>query len=356
MKISHTVYKKIVITFFLSVSLMTIGQPLQTYEVAAEKFDTAAVKHIYFDTKFAELHMQTGSPREISVKITLNIKANPQTAQAYLQAFNTRIARDGDAVYVKTHTPTDEEIATHDNTEDMEPRIIIEAVFPKNMHVHILSDYMKIRLNELDGPFQLDSDFSNLEIGYLNHENNILKGDYLNGKIRFLHSGKIQSDFSKLQINLAFVLHLDSDYGKYNIRRIRKLFLNGDFIKLESDRIYYINARTDNSTFHIKRIYNLNLEGDFNELIINELPLSFKMINLDGDYLNTRINNPKKVSYLFDIKMQNGIFKNKGLIFTGKKFTGSSGRQYKGYYGSNEAKAVIKIRQDYGEIYLFNPE
>jgi len=306
---------------------------------------------LYYEGDFTDLEIKTvQTPRvEIKARIEFPSKRNNKT-EVFLREFDLKIDRERDRIVIKTAYPPSQVLRVWGKSK---PKYKVTLLVPDEMPLHIQADYSEIIIDDRQAPVRIWSDFSHLKTGYI-HGNNSIHGDYLHVDAKYFQNLTIRSDFSNYNIGLNFNMLLEGDYNNLTLKRSKRVRIDGDVLNLTGDRIYGLSGDGDKQNIHIKRIYLMNYDGDFNNYIIDELPQTFRLIELKGNMASTIINNPKSTPFRFIIQLFTGELNANGLTYVIKKIKPLS-RYYEGYYGNPRAKGQIHIEQHFSTVTINNP-
>ncbi|NPA42511.1 MAG: hypothetical protein GXO27_00570 [Chlorobi bacterium] len=232
-------------------------------------------------------------------------------------------------------------------------RIQVELHVPPDADLQINTHIGSIEIQETSGNLILETELTNVAIGYARGEENLIKGDFNRFDIKFIRSARTDTDFSTFRIDLSFDLELKGDYNTFNLRRAKRVKLAGDFTSIRAGRIYTFQASGDNLNLSMDRIYYLDTKGDFQTLSVGELPPNFHYLRSRGDYGNVRIDNPLQTPYKFFIRLEHGTLQADGVEFI-KREESFAEKYYEGYYRDPHAHAEIHVDRDFGTVILNN--
>ncbi len=351
MKTANIVYKlKILLAFFALPLLSMHAQQVEKVRNYVKVFDIEPGRNtLVIDADFAHIDVRKHDEQKIVVNSILKASGPANKLEEFLEGWSVEENIEDDRIELN-FIIRQYEINLFNNVKFHHQLMIL---LPENVNMEIRGDYLKISIPELKANLKIDSDFSDLQLGYIHGTENEIKGDYLEADIKYIHSVAIDSDFSEFKMDLNFKLKAEGDHTDYYIKRGKKMEVDGDFIDLQSNRVYKINIDSDNSDFQLKRTFYVMGKGDFNEYDITDLPENFRIIKLHGDYQEVEINNNRGVPYVFEIKLNYGDFKFNGLQFL-EKIEKIGKKYYKGFFKSPHAKSVIFMDMDYSEINLKN--
>lgn len=123
-----------------------------------------------------------------------------------------------------------------------------------------------------------------------------------NATINSLAIGKLNLNYSELELGNAVNLTLDSKSSTINIEKAGSLTLNSKRDKYYVNQVSTINGKSSFSYLTIKSFQSdLTLNSDYGEVSLEGINPEYKLIDLTSSYTDLGIKLPAKASYAVDI-------------------------------------------------------
>ncbi len=225
---------------------------------------------------------------------------------------------------------------------------------PVSNSVDLNNDYGNITLDKIEGNAKINCDYGQIIIGELLASDNYINIDYTNNSsIKYIKSGKINADYSDLEIENSDKIDLNADYTKTKFKSVKHLNYNCDYGSLLIENANKVYGDSDYIGIKIGNISeSLSINASYGSIDVKALQPSFKNVTIKTDYTGVDIGYDNACNFNFDIKTSYGGIKVDEGINIQKKYEKSSKKEYQGYHGKENGGGTINISSSYGGIKL----
>ncbi|MEW7291840.1 hypothetical protein [Aquimarina sp. 2304DJ70-9] len=225
---------------------------------------------------------------------------------------------------------------------------------PKTNSVDLNNDYGSITLDKIEGNAKINCDYGQIIIGELLADDNYINIDYTNNSsIKFMKSGKINADYSDLEVGNSDKIDLNADYTQSKFKSVRHLNYNCDYGSLRIENAGKVYGDSDYIGIKIGSISEeLSINSDYGSIDIQSLQPSFKNITIKTDYTGVDIGYASDCNFDFAIKTSYGGVKVDEGVNVQKKYVKDSKKDYQGYRGKSNSGSTINISSSYGGVKL----
>ncbi len=363
----NTVRYKILMIMLLTGVLAWANNPIKgkykKLKVINKVFSVNSDANLHLDNTYGNITITSWQKNEIEITVKITASSDdPELAEKKLNDITISISGDEQNVYAKTNAGDNNYssggslfsyfFGKHVATINFQ--INYEVKMPVTNNLYINNDYGDIYIDELQGNLDLDADYGKFVIGDLTGEHNTINIDYFShSEIDFIKTGRINADYSTLNITNAYNLKVESDYTKLHIDKIRNLRFSNDYGSISVDNSMVINGDGDYQTRYFGNVNNIYFYGDYGSIKIENIRPNFDRINLKCDYTNIRIDNTQQASYKFTMDQEYGCFKYDNLKVY-KQIEDSGDKHIEATYGNENTNSSIKINSDYGCVKIYN--
>lgn len=357
-------YKLSILLFLLP--LLAIAGPGGKYTKSKKLNKTFTVNKscmVDIENSFGNVTITTWDQPSVSFEITVEVSGdNEDRVEQQLKEIDVEF--EASSSFVSAQTDADHNSSggrslwntffgsSNDNNSNMKINYIVKM--PVTASLDISNDYGTVKIDRLEGKANIKCDFGRLDIGQLLAEDNELRFDYTkNSHIDYMKSGTIRADFSSFELHGTEKVEFKGDYTKAKIHDVKNLSFNGDFSTIESGKADNVIGRGDYSTIKLGLVNNnVNLNTDFGSILITELGKTFKEATIKSEYTGIKISFHDNASFKFDIDTEFASIKLDDDLTVTRSENDTTDKQRSGYYGRENANAVINIRSSFGGVSL----
>ncbi len=225
---------------------------------------------------------------------------------------------------------------------------------PVTNSVSLNNDYGSITLDKIEGNAKINCDYGQIIIGELLADDNYINIDYTNNStIKYMKSGKINADYSDIDIENSDKVDINADYTQTKFGAVKQLNFNCDYGGLRIENGGSVYGDSDYVGIKIGSISDeLSINSDYGSLGIRSLHSSFKNITIKTDYTSVDIGYNNDCNFDFNLRTSYGGIKVDEDITIQKKYVKDSKKDYQGYKGKSNSGSSINITSSYGGIKL----
>ena len=313
-----------------------------------EKNDIHKDTKIVIKSDFSEIKVNTWDKQDFYAQVSIEVRGkNKEKVKRVLDHISIEYTTNDESIVLQSHFPK--------NKSGVRYKVIFSIKIPKSNPLVIHSNFSDINVGETFGPVEIFSDYSKIILDRLHHEENLIEGDFNSqGKIGFVRGLRLKTEYSDWNIDLGFKVIADLEFTSLQIDRLKTLTFDGDYNKIHIKRIKNFDAETDFSTLRIGKVYKMNLDGDYNKIFVQQLPQQFKMIQIEGDFNEIEIANPRKTPFKFEIFMEYGNFDIVNDADVHKTEEGTLEKHIKGTYKNAETGGFIRLNLEHSNVKIIN--
>ncbi len=346
-----TSYHNWILAVIFSVLASQVLAAQETSKNIHKNYKVSATTKISINNKFGMVHINTWNKNEVDlvVKITANAR-NEEKTNEVLNAINIGITDSNPTDFLAYETKVD-------NVKgNVSFSIDYTVSMPTTCPLELENSFGDVYLQNLSGNLNLTVKYGQLVSENLTGEVELHlafgKGE---SEIGFLANGDLDIRYSKLNIQGAGKIKLDSQFSNVELGKTGALQLEGKYGDFKIAEIDRFDGNLEFSGLKVGKLNNaLILDSKHgNGLDIDEIGQQFSMIDLTNDFSSVTLNLPKNVNTTLELGLKFGELRTSGGNFnftTVKKDNTSS--EYKGYIGSSNASAKIIVDAKYGNVAL----
>jgi hypothetical protein len=179
------------------------GQPskVKKQKTYTKTYPLSANEKVTLDNQFGELRIQTWNKNEILVKVDVTVQAHDEdAAEDLLKRITITDGRDKEGVAFKTTIAKVEKKGKVNEKNSQEIKINYQVFLPQQQPLVARNQFGPIILPDYRGLLKLDSQFGEVNAGYLSNVESI-KLKFGSAQIAKITKGDINSEFSTLAID-----------------------------------------------------------------------------------------------------------------------------------------------------------
>jgi len=355
-------YKLIAILLFVpSVLLATdqTGKYTKSKKIH-EEFSITKNGNFTLTNKYGHINIETWDENRIVIDVYIETNGNDEQ-KVIDKLKNISVDFDNDASFVTAKTIIQKSgysgWSLFGKNNNIGMKINYTVKMPRTNQLLVNNDYGHISIDKLLGQAEINCDYGKLFIGELHHTENEINIDY-NGKstIEYIKGGRINSDYSTVEIEKSEILIVNADYSHVQIGTAKDLKYSCDYGDLKAENIGAISGSSD--YFHVK-IKNLSnsakLSSDYGSIKIENIADGFSLVKVNSEYGNIKLGITGDTSYNFKAAVEYGSLKLDQSNYTfHKKVTKNSSKYYEGYHLKENNNAIINVQTSYGSVAVTN--
>ena len=380
---------KFKIFLLLSISCFFFAATTSAYsveKVIAKSFEASKGYTLSIENKYGSINVQEWDRNEISFEIKISAEAKKQQdAEDRLNSINVEFKQSGKTVAAKTVFDP-----RYKSCNNCSFEIRYQVMVPKGINYVIDNMYGNVNIPNVEGNTNFVVKYGNLTTGNLSGSNTIdvKYGDYASlditgannaidvkyGKINIqklmgqkntvttsyggnVYIGQtnilnIDIKYSKLKIDSADELVVESGYSNANIGKVTKLQVNSKYENYTIGEVNELNAYFGYSNVSIKKLNNsLKVsEIKYGKLNVDYVASHFSLMDVTAKYTNVNIKFDGAASYQADLYTKYG-----SINVPSGQFRRASERDEEranGTVGNSSIKSLVKIKNSYANITL----
>jgi hypothetical protein len=301
-------------------------------------FDVKDPDLLTVDNQFGQVKVNLWSKKEIKVEIIITSNApDDERAAQYLNSVEIDEKRLKNQITLTTMIDKSQFGRSGWNNRKGEKNFIqidYTVFMPKENALIVRNKFGNTDIPSFQAPLTVDSRYGTFSANFLENADNNIDVRYGNAKIGRMDGGKLDCQYSNLQLDQAKKIMLNNKFGELSI---------GDITNLDAD-IDYSGAKigTMRGTGKIK----LNYSGNFR---INELTNSSENVNIQAAYSSVVL--PAEATS-FDVTVTYGNFTYPTAAnFSMQPTQTQKVKQYQGKMGTG-AGTKITVNSRYGDVRL----
>lgn len=238
----------------------------------------------------------------------------------------------------------------NNNNVNMEINYIIKL--PITNSVNLDNSYGSINLDTLEGTATIKCDYGKITTKELLAENNQLSFDYTNNTyFEYIHSGKINADYSSFTVGKTKNLVVAADYTKSVIEIAENVTYNCDYGSFTINEVNHLKGNGDYLTARIGNVYKgLEIEADYGSIKIDKLGTKVELVKINSDYVGITIGYHTDAAFSFKIDLEYASLKHTETFEFSKKRIESTSKYYEGFIKNGNSGHNILINSDYGSV------
>ena len=264
--------------------------------------------------KYGKIHVVTWDRDSVRFEVDLRISAsNYQKMEKLRDNINFEFTATKNFVVAKTVLTSQGSIIS-DFVDAFIPTnqvtINYMVYVPKNISLKIENKFGDIYMDDFNGNLEIILSNGDLKANRLSGYPSVFLNSG-NGTINSIDNGKIQVSYSDLQIKEAGKVHLESKSSRITVNSAVNLDIDSKRDKFEIDAVDYIFASGYFSSFTIDNVRK-ELRGDlkYGNLDVNHVADVFSFINIDSEYTDIDLYFNRSTSYNLDITHHNDVYIN----------------------------------------------
>ena len=327
----------------------TVDEYSKTWE---KSYNVGSRATLDLKNKYGDIHITTWKQNKISIKVTITVDVSSQEkADKALAFIEIKDASSDELVTVSTKFGAD-------GSGKMNKRLHIdyEVKMPISNHLKVSNKFGDVYLNELDGRAHIKVSYGNLKCGVLNNSNNHIQLAFSRGKctVGDFTSGSIVMKYSKLSINKADKLNLNSRFSTFRIGTATTMDCKSQYDNMEIERVGDLDLDGRFSDFEIGvLVRKLKVDLEYGDLEVDRVTSLVSEIIIEIKFGDVELCFDEGTSYSLEASGEFGdIDFPKSLTSLTTNESKSTSFYLKGVVGRVAPGAKVKIHCKYGDVDL----
>jgi len=305
--------------------------------------------------KYGSIDIKTWFKNQVSIEIIITTNGSDESkVQNRLENISIDFESSSQRIYAKTHFEKYNNNWTFfggSNNVNMNIKYIVRMPISNNLDIHM--DYGDVMIDKLEGKANIDCDYGKLFAGELLNDDNYIDLDYSRGStIDQINGGKINIDYTTIDIEKAGDINLNTDYSNTTFQEINTLDFNSDYGNITVENAHTIIGNSDYVRLKFGEISNqIIIDSDYGNINIEKMGEDFNLVDINSKYTTVKIGVDSNSSFSLTAHAQYSNIKVPSEFNFTKQIEKNSKKHYEGTY--NGSNGHIKIKSQYGHIKIF---
>ena len=324
----------------------------------SKQFDVNADALVKINNSYGNIDIVTWDENRVEFEITITTNSNnEEKAQKKLDQITVDFDASRGEVNAKTlfNKSRSNSWWSWGNSNKVNMKINYIVKMPISNRVDLNNDYGSINLDKLEGHARISCDYGKITTKELMAENNDIRFDYTNGcYFDYIHSGKINADYSSYTVGKTKALDINADYTKSEVEVAEDVTYNCDYGSLKVHAVNNFAGDGDYLTLRLGDVFDaVSIKSDYGSIRIDKLHKSFKGLTINSDYTGIKIGYDPALSFKFNIDLEYAGLSGEENWEVVKKRIESRSKFYSGYHGSENTNSKITIESEYGGVTFY---
>ncbi len=312
---------------------------------------------LYVDNKYGNLYVTTWDENRIEIEVKITVKGDGlEDVVNKLDAINVKFEATESLVEARTSIENKKRSwSWWWGGNNINYKINYYIKMPVTNNADLNNEYGNIELDTLEGKANIDCEYGDIDIDKLLNASNSIQLDYCsNSDIKYIKSGTINADYSKIRINETESLKASADYTTVKIGKAERLVFNSDYGGVSVNEVDHVSGSSDYSSLRFDTVNKeLTIDTEYGSLRINDLQKGFENVNIEGDYTGIRIGTSSDNNFSFTIDLDySGFNFPKTHVDMFKSVKKTTSKYYEGVFGEKNPNSKITINSSYGGVSL----
>ncbi len=343
---------KIVVGFIIFAISLGTAYGQETTILLNANYKVKQTTALNLENQFGNIKISTWSKPEFSVQVTLNLSG---LTEKEANKIKEKVRVD------ESLTDQEIKIKTNLNNGSFNVRgsgkkfeINYEVFIPDNHLIKVKNSFGNFAMQNYKGPVDLSLEYGNLTVGELNEVK--LKLAFGNGTIESIQKGDLSIEYAdKFSIVTAKNVDLKSDFSKVKIENAGQIMLDSKYGQLNVGKVNLLNGNSEFSGIKIGRLesdIDLKVTYASGELEIVEIASKFKKVNIKSEFSAIDLNFESGNTIPFHITTNFGDFKYKNdKINLSFRVEEDFDKEYKGTLGQGApSTGKVFVSNSYGNV------
>ncbi|MFY7670859.1 hypothetical protein ACOSP6_07190 [Tenacibaculum sp. MEBiC06402] len=353
-------FKKI-FAVLLFMPLFLIAHPIKKHEktkTISKKFKVNSNATVFIQNKYGTINVSTWDKNNVEIDVKITVKGkNEDKVEEKLKAINIDFEASESLVEARTIIESVKSSWSWwgSNNNNLSYKINYYVKMPVTNNADLNNKYGSIDLDVLEGKANINCDYGSIQIDKLMNSNNTIELDYCSSSdIRYMKSGSLNVDYSKITIDKTDNIKVNADYSGVKIGNSDSVDFNCDYGSISIKDAYSVDGSSDYAGMKIGKLReSLKIDTDYGGLRVSELVKGFKEVVIDGNYAGIKIGTAADNNFNFSVDLGYASFNYpEEYTETFKSIKKSTKKYYEGVFGKGNSKSSVRIRSNYGGVSL----
>lgn len=320
--------------------------------VVEKEFQVNKDANLIIDHEYGEVSCVNWDKNSISVVVTVKLDAdNQEEADKIMNDIDIDVK--GNDSKVEVFCNLDQKYKKKNN------RITIDVYIkmPETVNLFLESGFGTVEIETVSGTSEISCKYGSLNVNSLVGKDNNIELAFGAGEIGYLSTGKLEVSYSKLSVNGAEELSVESEYSDFSLEKITNISLECEGGNAVIGSVASAEIESEFSNVEIGELSNnIVAETEYGSLIVKYISDSFSRIEVENSFGAVELAIDDKASYNIDAsgKYCHISYPEENAKLSYRK-VGKGSTELKGIIGKNSSpKSDVILTSDYGAIELVN--
>lgn len=314
-------------------------------KVIQKEFSVTPDARLKLNNRFGDITCTLWDKNEIQVTVTLSADTKSEdVAEKLFSKVEILFSGTETAVEVSTR------LAKNFNSKG-DFSIDYQVMMPSSVQLDLTNSFGDVMIPVLNAKSSIKVEYGKASLGKLNHGDNLIDISFGRASVESLKGAVVMIQFSKLRVDYAGSLRINSKYTDIDAGEI--VVLDGTFEggTVELDRASVLTLKTRFTSFHVGTVsQKIVLDAQFGNFQAAAVTPELKSIVVENQHGSVEVGIPAELSYTLDAESHFGsITFSKSNASLRETTTSGQDELYKGAVGSSPT-AAIKIRNEFGSV------
>ncbi len=315
-----------------------------------KEYEAGRNTEVVLNNKFGSINITEWDQEKVKIDVTVTVEAhNENHAEDIFEDIHIMFEHAGDFIKAETDITS--------NFRNTDFSIDYEVKMPAYIDVSLSNKYGDVFINKLTGKSEIAVKYGTLRANNLVNEKGGINSVYLgyskNSRIGSVNRMELDIAYSRLEIEEAEVLNIESKYSKFEIGDTERLILESKYDTYDIGDIDELSVETKYSNYDIESVSSaLDIDSKYTDIDIFRTKKDFKSIRIDNSYGKIHVNIEPGASY--EIQAETEYC---GIDYPNGPHVSSEKRSHEtrvwGVVGNiRNPKSSVKVYSKYGGIRL----
>lgn len=288
--------KKFTMITLLGSLMLLFILPLSAQELTKsfnESFDVNKNAEVSLWNKFGNTTVTTWEKNQVVIDVNISVDARSEKeTQRILDKISVEIS--GSNSKVEARTTFDGKL----NCKNCDFEIEMEVKMPRSVFLDLGNEFGNAYVDDLDGKLRADVSYGNLEVNSLNSSENDIEVNFGSFEADFIKAGKLEMEYSELELTRAGYLDLYSRFGSVSIDEVSELILDSQYDDVEIGSVETLDGKSDFSGLEIGELMDkIVLTSTYGDIEIDRVSGGFSSIDIDTEFGGVEMSISSSASY-----------------------------------------------------------
>lgn len=341
----------LLIISFLAASLFGLAQQETRTKNISKQFKVNSDVLLKVESSFGKVSCTVWDKNEISVDVEIRVDMrNEKDAQRILDQIRPVISGSASLVEIKTETGS---ISSGNKSTSFSVDYTIRM--PESTRLDIESRFGSLYTDATTAPAKLVVEYGSLTLKKFTNPDFEIILKFSTGKIESLGKGRLDLQYSTINLGTADFIDMDSKFSTINIKTLTGIRIDSQYDNIGIEKISGMDGSAKFTAIKIDALINrLELALQYGGLDVNNVNPSFSNISLDASFNNINLGIAPSASYRLNADMSFGgcRYPQKSAVTVTEKSMTSS--LYSGTVGTDKSpSARVSIKGRNSDVKLY---